>query len=237
MRQQLRDPLPLGGALGEVVRLDRLGDDRADRHPRVERAVRVLEDDLHPAPRPSQVVGFDSSPRSTPSNADASRWSPRAAGSSPGRSCSCRNPIRRPGRASRRGGHRTVTPSTALTVRLGRLEDPGPDREMDLDVVDLDEVGGIVRAEGGRSAAARSPSRDPAFGLGRPAARHVAGRRRGWSARAPSPDRRRGRTRQRGLKRQASAGEISNGGRPSIVRRRSPRTSSIRGSESSRPQA
>ena len=42
-------------ALGE----ESLADDVEDRHPRVERPERVLEDDLHPAPQRPHVVGVD----------------------------------------------------------------------------------------------------------------------------------------------------------------------------------
>ena len=41
---------------GDVEADERLGDDVGDRHPRVERAERVLEDDLHVAAEPAQLV-------------------------------------------------------------------------------------------------------------------------------------------------------------------------------------
>src|SRR5713226_3311138 len=41
--------LPLALVLGQLVDDERLSDDRADRHARVERRVGVLEDDLHVA--------------------------------------------------------------------------------------------------------------------------------------------------------------------------------------------
>jgi hypothetical protein len=49
--EQLDDArLLVGPRLGELVDADRLADDLAHRHPRVEAGVRVLEDDLHPPP-------------------------------------------------------------------------------------------------------------------------------------------------------------------------------------------
>ncbi len=59
--EQVRDPVALRLARGEVVGLERFGDRRADGHPRIERAVRVLEDDLHPPPHPAQRVGLERS--------------------------------------------------------------------------------------------------------------------------------------------------------------------------------
>src|SRR4029079_18192136 len=38
---------------------DRLLDDVADRHPRIERRVRILEHDLHLAPHPAQVLAAE----------------------------------------------------------------------------------------------------------------------------------------------------------------------------------
>ena len=40
---------------GELVEAQRVGDERADRQRRVERGVRVLEDDLHPLPQRPQL--------------------------------------------------------------------------------------------------------------------------------------------------------------------------------------
>ncbi len=60
-----------------------------------------------------------------------------------------------------------VVPSTALTVPLHRLEDARPDREVDPQVVDLDEVGRIVRdalggaRRGGRSDGGGHPIHPP----------------------------------------------------------------------------
>jgi hypothetical protein len=55
--EQLDDPrLELGPALRQLVDDQRLADDRADRHARIERGVRVLEDDLHVARQRAQLV-------------------------------------------------------------------------------------------------------------------------------------------------------------------------------------
>ena len=52
---QLADALALLFARGEAERLDRLGDDLPDRHARIERRVRILEDHLHVLPRAAQL--------------------------------------------------------------------------------------------------------------------------------------------------------------------------------------
>src|SRR6185295_17508898 len=57
--QQLRDAGGLVGAAGQIVGLDRLAYDRAHRHPWVEGSVGILEDDLHPAPVPAQLVTLE----------------------------------------------------------------------------------------------------------------------------------------------------------------------------------
>ena len=57
LREQLVDArIALGGRFGELVDHERLGDRRADRHPRVERRVRVLEDHLHVAAHRAQLA-------------------------------------------------------------------------------------------------------------------------------------------------------------------------------------
>ena len=43
----------------QMVDVDGFGDDRTDRHPRIERAIRILEDDLHPAAHLAQRVGLE----------------------------------------------------------------------------------------------------------------------------------------------------------------------------------
>ncbi len=53
--QELRRPLVAPGAAEASVNDERLGDDRADRHARVERRVGILKDDLHVAPHAAHV--------------------------------------------------------------------------------------------------------------------------------------------------------------------------------------
>jgi hypothetical protein len=55
--QQRFDPTTLLGALREAVNLDPLGDDRADAHPRVQRRIGILKDDLHGAAHASELGG------------------------------------------------------------------------------------------------------------------------------------------------------------------------------------
>ena len=50
--------LVAASSLGDAVDAQRLGEHRADRHPRVQRRVRVLEDHLHPAADPAQPVAL-----------------------------------------------------------------------------------------------------------------------------------------------------------------------------------
>jgi hypothetical protein len=52
--QQRADARPDLLARGEPMDLDPLGDRRAHRHPRIERGIRVLEDDLHPPAHPAE---------------------------------------------------------------------------------------------------------------------------------------------------------------------------------------
>ena len=54
--EQLADPGGPVAAAADPVHDQRLADDVADRHPRVERRVRVLEDDLHVAPRTPEIL-------------------------------------------------------------------------------------------------------------------------------------------------------------------------------------
>src|SRR5215471_13421783 len=58
-REQLTDPSCAPSAMAlEAVDHDRLGDDFADLHARVERAVRVLKDDLNASPQRQQVLAL-----------------------------------------------------------------------------------------------------------------------------------------------------------------------------------
>ena len=111
-----RDPL-----LAVRVALRELVDRRAarrrssrDRHARVQRRVRVLEDDLHLPPQRRSSAGESAmmslpSKRSRPRSARCSRRMVRPSVLLP-------QPTRRPGRASRRGVRRSDTPSTARTL-------------------------------------------------------------------------------------------------------------------------
>ena len=53
--EQLAHPRLLLGALGEVMDLQGLADDLADRHARIQRSVGILEDDLHLAAEPPEL--------------------------------------------------------------------------------------------------------------------------------------------------------------------------------------
>jgi hypothetical protein len=57
--QQLPDARVGGAALGEPVDREPLANDGADRHARVERGERILEDDLHPATQLPQTGGIE----------------------------------------------------------------------------------------------------------------------------------------------------------------------------------
>ena len=94
---------------------------------------------------------------SMPSNMDRARRRLDQAQEQPARPSSCRSPTRRPARASRRGGSRSSTPSTAWTVPTVALEDPAADGEVLDEVADLDERragrrlgAGARRGAGGR---------------------------------------------------------------------------------------
>ena len=58
--QQARHAVvPLAGRGGELVDDQRFAEDRADRHARIERGERILEDDLHLAPHGAQIVAAE----------------------------------------------------------------------------------------------------------------------------------------------------------------------------------
>ena len=140
--EQVGDPLVLRLAAGEVMGLDRLGDDRPDRHPRVEGSIGVLEDDLHPAAILAQLARVEGR------QVDAVEPDGPA-----GRVA---EPDHRPAdRALAAAGladqaerlaaaDRERRPVDRLDGPLLGLEDPRPDREVDSQVVDLDQVGRIV---------------------------------------------------------------------------------------------
>ena len=94
-----------------------------------EAGIRVLEDHLHaPAQRPQRrrVERGDVGAVEP----DAAAGAARAGAGRRGRSWSCRCRIRRPGRASRRGGSTRLTPSTARSAtRAAAPNRPPPERE------------------------------------------------------------------------------------------------------------
>ena len=57
--EELLDAFLLLLARGEVVHLDRLADDVANRHPRIQARVRVLEDHLHLATHPAKLLATE----------------------------------------------------------------------------------------------------------------------------------------------------------------------------------
>ena len=62
--QQARHAVvPLAGRGGELVDDQGFAEDRADRHARIERGERVLEDDLHVAPHGAQIVAAEAAAR------------------------------------------------------------------------------------------------------------------------------------------------------------------------------
>ena len=88
--------------LGLVDR-ERLADDLADALARVQRRVRVLEDDLHLAPQRPHAARCDEVRDVLAFEADRAGRSDRAAAPSAAPSSTCRSPTRRRCRASRRG--------------------------------------------------------------------------------------------------------------------------------------
>ncbi len=56
--EQPLDALPARAAVADPVHDERLADDVADGHPRVERGVRVLKDDLHLAPHLAELFAL-----------------------------------------------------------------------------------------------------------------------------------------------------------------------------------
>ena len=97
----------------------RLRDDLPHRHARIERAVRVLEDDLHPPALTLERLAAGARRRPRPSKIISPRSAFRAAGAC-ARSSSCRSPTRLRAPVSRRGGSSKRLPSTARTTRRAR---------------------------------------------------------------------------------------------------------------------
>ena len=148
--EQLGDAFLLGRALGQMVRLDRLRDDRSDGHPGIERAVRVLEDDLHLATHLAQLLGLQrvqvhavEPDRAAGRVAQPDHRAPDRALPAPGLADEAQRLA-----AANLDGHAV----DRLDGALGGLEDAGTDREVDLEVVDLDDVGRVVWSDGRVSA-------------------------------------------------------------------------------------
>ena len=87
-----------------------------DRHARVERRVRILEDDLHLAAESRAAAPSLSVVQLGAVELDRTRRSARSAAGRSGRWWTCRSPTRRRGRASRRRRSQNDTPETACTV-------------------------------------------------------------------------------------------------------------------------
>ena len=152
--------------------------------------------------------------------------SPRSARSGAARACrpsTCRSPIRRRGRASRRGGSQKLTPSTAFTCATVRRRNPRCTGKCFL-----------------RSSTSRTGDLDGAtplpFGRGVRRVREAAVVTLRQHSLAPSPPRRNGRRRRGRRRPRAAAAPRRGSARPrrgSAARRRSPR--SARASDGTMP--
>src|SRR6185503_3584580 len=120
-------------ALGQLVRVQRLADDRADGHARVERAVRVLEDDLHPAPEAAQPVRLERG-QVDPVEPDRARGGLAQADQRPaGRALAAAGFADEPEGLAAANLEADVVDGADLPLDV--LEDAGPDREVDLEVL------------------------------------------------------------------------------------------------------
>ncbi len=118
--EQLVDPRGAGGPVRhDAVDGERLRDDLAHRHPRVERAVRVLEDDLHAPAHPAQlgVRELRHVPALEDHLAAGGRLEPED-GAAGGGLAAAR--LARPGPASRPGGSRSSRRPPPSRSRRGR---------------------------------------------------------------------------------------------------------------------
>ena len=125
-----------------------------DAHARIQRRKRILENDLHLAPRLMQLVAFElhrAAGRRAWLRLRCARCRAAAAGP-PCRSWSCRSPTRRPAPACARRARSNETPSTALTYADGALQAALADRKVDAVVAHLQQR----RAPTGWSGAARA---------------------------------------------------------------------------------
>ena len=123
---QVHHPRDLAAALAgvaEAVDAQPLADAVADRRARVERRVRVLEDDLHPPPVGLEVGALEPGDVRRRRSGSCPTWG-RSGAAAAARRSSCRSRTRRPARASRRAGCRSSTPSTAWTSATVRCRTP-----------------------------------------------------------------------------------------------------------------
>ena len=130
-----------------LVNAHRLRDDRTDRHARVERRVRILEDDLdlaaHRAQRASLLLEASRRRRArTEPDVGSSEPQQQAAGRG-----SCRSPTPPPARASDPVATEKLTPDTAFTVVRRAAKEATADGELLHEVGDLEHVrrGGVGR--------------------------------------------------------------------------------------------
>ena len=164
---QLAHAFPLLRARVQAERFDRLGDDFADGHPRVERRVRVLEDHLEVA----ALLDAARAPTGAPDpclGRSLRRPSARRAAGPRARASTCRSPIRRPGPWFRPARMSRSTPSTACTTRRTRLPPvsrshavPPPRSKWTFRSRMDSSGGGYRRAQASGSGLARAQARSP----------------------------------------------------------------------------
>ena len=158
--QRLAHPVDPFAAVGaDAVDDQPFLDDLADRHARVERGERVLEDDLHAL---SAAAAFACGPcrGSARRRRRSRRPGCRSAGSAPGRTWSCPSRIRRPAPASRGAcSLRLEVVDGDELEEVGLEEAAALEREGDLDVARLRESSSRVLAQRiGDALAARRPA-------------------------------------------------------------------------------
>ena len=214
---------------GRVVRpwiCSGCADRRLDRHRRVQRGVRVLEDHLQLCAACARSSRFAQPDDVLALELDRARRSGARGRAARGRAWSCRCPTRRRGRAPRPCSDRSETPSTALTgaasAPIRRAPKRPAQREVDLEVADLEERVGVghVYASSATAISSRSSGASPARGDLGPR-RRAASTRRGCPGRGAAPRRQlaqhtRIASGQRGWKRQAGGGSTRSGGAPGM---------------------
>ena len=112
----------------EPVDLQRVADRLLDRHRRVERGVRVLEDDLHPRGGRPAARARCSPAMSRPSNSDAAPPSPARGRAAPAERRLAAARLARRARAPRPSRRSSETPSTAWTAAPVAAEQPVEER-------------------------------------------------------------------------------------------------------------